>query len=123
MATLALLCSAICLLLLCPSSLAQVDVDQAKQEWRGPRSLSFEDRRCRIDRLSALEPTRRVPSEAGFTEYFDQFHEQLQCAGVAAQRRTIHPQGLLLPLFSNSPSLIYIIQGSSKIIKSTTCNN
>ncbi|CAL9055253.1 unnamed protein product [Musa banksii] len=68
--------------------------------------------RCRIERLSALEPTMRVPSEAGFTEYVDQNHEQFRCAGVAVHRRTILPRGLLLPSYSNAPSLVYVVQGS-----------
>ena len=67
---------------------------------------------CRIDKLSALELTRRVPSEAGYTEYCNQFTEQLQCVGVAACRRTIQPRGLLLPSISSPPRLVYIVQGS-----------
>ena len=54
----------------------------------------------------------RVPSEAGFTEYLDQNHEQFRCAGVAVHRRTILPRGLLLPSYSNAPSLVYVVQGS-----------
>ncbi|RWW11321.1 hypothetical protein GW17_00025080 [Ensete ventricosum] len=67
---------------------------------------------CRIEKLSALELTRRVPSEAGYTEYFDQFTEQLRCVGVAAYRRTIQPRGLLLPFFSGAPRLVYVVRCS-----------
>lgn len=104
---------ALCLLL--PhASLAQLGFGQRSsgQPLVAHRRLGFRSQ-CQLERLTALEPTRRVPSEAGFTEYFDQYNEQFQCAGVAAQRRTIQPKGLLLPSFSDAPSLIYIVQGSS----------
>ncbi|XP_010935905.1 cocosin 1 isoform X2 [Elaeis guineensis] len=89
--TASLLSFFLCLLLLCHSSLSQ--------------------RECRLDRLNTLQPTRRVESEAGVTEYFDEKDDQLQCAGVSVRRRTIEPNGLLLPSYSSSPRLIYILQG------------
>ncbi|XP_072962599.1 cocosin 1-like [Typha angustifolia] len=67
--------------------------------------------RCRIDSLEALEPSRRVESEAGVTEYYDENSDQLQCAGVSVMRERIEPNGLLLPSYSNSPRLVYILQG------------
>ncbi|CAL9134868.1 unnamed protein product [Musa textilis] len=104
----------LCLLLLCHISRAQLGLDQLGAGEPCARPLGLVSQ-CRIERLSALEPTRRVPSEAGFTEYFDQFNEQLQCAGVAVRRRTIQPRGLLLPSFSSAPRLVYIMQGSGII--------
>nr|XP_018683062.1 PREDICTED: glutelin type-A 2-like [Musa acuminata subsp. malaccensis] len=86
---------------------AQAQLGFGQQETTGQPGGS----RCRIERLSALEPTMRVPSEAGFTEYVDQNHEQFRCAGVAVHRRTILPRGLLLPSYSNAPSLVYVVQG------------
>lgn len=80
------------------------------QPFSSARRLGYRSQ-CQVERLTALEPTRRVPSEAGFTEYFDQNSEQFQCAAVTAHRRTIMPRGLLLPSFSSAPSLIYILQG------------
>ncbi|URE26688.1 glutelin [Musa troglodytarum] len=100
----------LCLLLLCHISRAQLGLGQLGAGEPCARPLGLVSQ-CRIERLSALEPTRRVPSEAGFTEYFDQFNEQLQCAGVAVRRRTIQPRGLLLPSFSSAPRLVYIMQG------------
>ncbi|KAJ6352268.1 hypothetical protein OIU76_001473 [Salix suchowensis] len=66
---------------------------------------------CQLDRLNALKPDNRVRSEAGLTESWDPSHDQFQCAGVAVVRRTIEPNGLLLPSYSNAPQLIYIVQG------------
>ncbi|XP_074566998.1 cocosin 1-like [Curcuma longa] len=102
---------ALCFLLPSPS-LAQFGFGQQGfgQPWLSQRRLGYRSQ-CQLERLAALEPTRRVPSEAGFTEYFDQFHEQLQCAGVVAYRRTIQPRGLVLPYYSDAPRLVYIVQG------------
>ncbi|CAN1131617.1 11S globulin [Linum perenne] len=66
---------------------------------------------CQIDRIDAIEPDNRIQAEAGTTEIWDQNRQQFQCAGVAMVRRTIEPKGLLLPFHSNTPQLIYIIQG------------
>ncbi|KAF9609293.1 hypothetical protein IFM89_022736 [Coptis chinensis] len=66
---------------------------------------------CRIQNIDALEPTRRIQSEAGVTEHWDENNEQLECAGVAVTRHTIQPRGLLLPHFNNAPKLSYILQG------------
>ncbi|URE26692.1 glutelin [Musa troglodytarum] len=103
----------LCLLLLCHISRAQLGLGQLGAGEPCARPLGLVSQ-CRIERLSALEPTRRVPSEAGFTEYFDQFNEQLQCAGVAVRRRTIQPRGLLLPSFSSAPRLVYIMQAARR---------
>ncbi|KAJ6412185.1 hypothetical protein OIU84_005275 [Salix udensis] len=67
---------------------------------------------CQLDRLDALKPDNRVRSEAGLTESWDPNHDQFQCAGVAVVRRTIEPNGLLLPSYSNAPQLIYIVQAA-----------
>uniref|UniRef100_A0A0E0LQV4 Cupin type-1 domain-containing protein n=1 Tax=Oryza punctata TaxID=4537 RepID=A0A0E0LQV4_ORYPU len=70
----------------------------------------------RIDRrIRALEPTRRVDSEAGHTELYDERDGQLPCAGVSAARITINRNGLLLPSYSNSPRLAYVIQGHGSV--------
>ncbi|KAJ8458899.1 hypothetical protein OPV22_031825 [Ensete ventricosum] len=94
----------LCLLLLCHSSRAQLGLGQqgAGEPWMGARRYSRVSQ-CRFEKLSTLELTRRVPSEAGYTEYFDQYNEQLQCVGVALSRHTIQPRGLLLPSFSSAP--------------------
>ncbi|KAF9607885.1 hypothetical protein IFM89_003590 [Coptis chinensis] len=73
---------------------------------------------CRIQNIDALEPTHRIQSEAGVTEHWDEYNEQLECAGVAVTRHVIQPRGLLLPHFHNAPKLTYIIQGWSSYLKS-----
>ncbi|KAG8370420.1 hypothetical protein BUALT_Bualt14G0115000 [Buddleja alternifolia] len=66
---------------------------------------------CRVEQLTAQEPTLRYESEAGRTEFWDRSNKQFECAGVAAVRNFIQPKGLLLPHYNNAPQLIYIIQG------------
>ncbi|KAF0934460.1 hypothetical protein E2562_025538, partial [Oryza meyeriana var. granulata] len=68
-------------------------------------------RECRFDRLQAFEPLRKVRSEAGVTEYFDEKNELFQCTGTFVIRRVIQPQGLLVPRYSNTPGVAYIVQG------------
>ncbi|KAL3749631.1 hypothetical protein ACJRO7_010717 [Eucalyptus globulus] len=67
---------------------------------------------CRIDRLDALEPTNRIQCEAGVVESWDPNHEMFQCAGIAVVRHIIEPNGLVLPSFTNSPQLTYIVEGN-----------
>lgn len=66
---------------------------------------------CQLKRLDALEPSNRIEAEAGVIESWDPNHQQFQCAGVAVVRRTIEPNGLLLPQYSNAPQLVYIAKG------------
>ncbi|KAL8048192.1 hypothetical protein ABFX02_07G049000 [Erythranthe guttata] len=66
---------------------------------------------CRVDRLTAQEPTIRLDSEAGRTEFWDRNNQQFQCAGVSAVRNTIERRGLLLPHYNNAPQLLYVVRG------------
>lgn len=66
---------------------------------------------CKLKRLVALEPSNRIEAEAGVIESWDPNNQQFQCAGVAVVRRTIEPNGLLLPQYSNAPQLVYIVKG------------
>ncbi|CAA2975574.1 11S globulin subunit beta-like [Olea europaea var. sylvestris] len=66
---------------------------------------------CRIERLTAQEPTRRYDSEAGYAEYWDPNNKQFECAGVAAVRTSIQKNGLFLPHYNNVAQLIYVVQG------------
>ncbi|XP_057781429.1 11S globulin seed storage protein Ana o 2.0101-like [Salvia miltiorrhiza] len=66
---------------------------------------------CRVDRLTAQEPTLRFDSEAGRTEFWDRNNQQFECAGVAAVRNYIKPRGLLLPHYNNAPQLLYVVRG------------
>ncbi|CAA7389529.1 unnamed protein product [Spirodela intermedia] len=101
------LLSAVCVLLLSQGCLGQLPSGEGRQ----PRRQT-ERREWRLERLEAVEPSRRIQAEAGVIEYWDQNQEQFQLAGVAAYRTTIEPRGLLLPYYSNAPRLVYIIQGN-----------
>lgn len=98
-----------CVLLLCHGSMAQL-FGPSINPWHSPRQGG--SRECRFDRLQAFEPLRKVRSEAGVTEYFDENNEQFQCTGTFFIRRVIEPQGLLVPRYTNAPGMVYIIQGS-----------
>ncbi|URE03081.1 glutelin [Musa troglodytarum] len=102
----ALLSISLLLLPLCHGSLGF-----GRGGWGSAHRRGAEEGECQIERLNALSPTRRVQSEAGVTEYFDENNEQFKCAGVNAFRRTLLPRGLLLPSFSNAPRVVHIIQG------------
>ncbi|GAB2227185.1 hypothetical protein Droror1_Dr00008997 [Drosera rotundifolia] len=66
---------------------------------------------CDIWSLTAAEPSRRIESEAGVTEYWDPTQQQFRCAGVVVLRHVIEPKGLLLPTYANAPHVTYIVQG------------
>ncbi|GMY06269.1 11S globulin seed storage protein Jug r 4-like isoform X2 [Fagus crenata] len=66
---------------------------------------------CQLDRLNALEPNNRIEAEAGVIESWDPNNQQFQCAGVAVVRHTLERNGLLLPQYSPTHQLIYIVQG------------
>ncbi|MQM15888.1 hypothetical protein Taro_048837 [Colocasia esculenta] len=102
---LSFLCWVLCLGILCHVSLAQHPFHGGERRLAGQRS------ECRLQNLRAQEASRRVESEAGYSEYWDANDQQFECAGVAAVRKTIQPRGLLLPEFSNLPRLVYIVQG------------
>ncbi|XP_077225616.1 11S globulin seed storage protein 2-like [Tasmannia lanceolata] len=68
-------------------------------------------RQCRLERLSASRPSRRIESEGGVTELWNENEDQFQCAGVAITRNIIQPSCLSLPNFAPSPRLVYIQQG------------
>ncbi|KAF8370193.1 hypothetical protein HHK36_031770 [Tetracentron sinense] len=100
-------------------------IELEQPQWQGqgqqqqkPRPFRGQSE-CRIESLSALEPSRRIESEAGVTEFWDENNEQLDCAGVAAIRYVIQPRGLLLPSFHNAPRLSYIVQGRLALISHT----
>ncbi|KAF2285470.1 hypothetical protein GH714_004739 [Hevea brasiliensis] len=40
---------------------------------------------CQLDRISAVEPNRRIQSEAGVTDVWDENDDQFQCAGRGVQ--------------------------------------
>ncbi|XP_075653579.1 11S globulin seed storage protein Ana o 2.0101-like [Castanea sativa] len=85
-------------------------IEQVTRRTRLPHQHRFQTE-CRLDNLNAQEPSERIESEAGFTEYWDQNDDQFQCAGVALVRHTIQRRGLLLPSYSNAPRVYYVAQG------------
>ncbi|KAJ8899494.1 hypothetical protein K2173_018468 [Erythroxylum novogranatense] len=88
-----------CLLVLFQGSLARRQYQQQNE--------------CQLKRINAVEPDNRVECEAGIIESWDPSnHQQFRCAGVAVVRRLMQPNGLLLPSYSNSPQLIYIVRGT-----------
>lgn len=99
----------LCIGFLCHGSLAQTYLEQAP--FRGEQRRLGDQSSCRLENLRAQDAHRRVESEAGVSEYWNNADQQFDCAGVAAVRHTIEPRGLLLPEFSNSPSLVYVVQG------------
>ncbi|CAN4091850.1 unnamed protein product [Withania somnifera] len=110
-----LLCFLFCFLFLCHVSVAQIferqPIWQKLREQQQHRALRSKTE-CQIERLNAQEPNRRFESEAGVVEFWDATQEQFECAGVQAVRHEIRRNGLLLPYYSNTPQLIYIVQGS-----------
>ncbi|KAL7144973.1 hypothetical protein ABFS83_07G047800 [Erythranthe nasuta] len=67
---------------------------------------------CRIEQLTASEPSYTYDSEAGVTEFWDSNANEFECAGIQFVRHVIQPKGLLLPYYTNAPQLVYIIKGS-----------
>ncbi|KAK6137203.1 hypothetical protein DH2020_029057 [Rehmannia glutinosa] len=61
---------------------------------------------CRVERLTAQEPTLRYESRRVGPEFWDRNNQQFECAGVAAVRNYIQPRGLLLPHYNNAPQLL-----------------
>ncbi|KAH7573222.1 hypothetical protein JRO89_XS03G0094600 [Xanthoceras sorbifolium] len=98
-----LLSFSLCLLILFHSCSAQISQVTSRSRQQQQRYQT----QCNIQNLNALEPQQRVESEAGYTEFWDQYDEQLQCANVAVIRHTIQQKGLLVPSYTNSPQLIY----------------
>ncbi|KAI3469777.1 hypothetical protein Pfo_026440 [Paulownia fortunei] len=69
---------------------------------------------CRVERLTAQEPSIRYESEAGRTEFWDRNNKQFECAGVAAVKDIIQPRGLLLPHYNNAPQLLYTFESETQ---------
>ncbi|XP_030956693.1 11S globulin seed storage protein Jug r 4-like [Quercus lobata] len=79
----------------------------AHRQWQQQQEFN----QCQLDSLDALEPNNRIEAEAGVIESWDPNDEQFRCVGVAVVRRTIEPNGLLLPQYTNAPQLMYIQRG------------
>lgn len=71
-----------------------------------------EAQQCRFQKLRSVQPSQRIESEGGFTEFWNDNEEQFQCAGVSALRFSIEPQSLYVPSYQPSPRLFYIERGT-----------
>ncbi|CAI0558854.1 unnamed protein product [Linum tenue] len=106
----------LCLLVLSHACSAQLEQVTSQHGWtrvRGEqrRGEGYSLDECQFSRLSAREPDRRLTSEAGVTDVWDENDDQFRCAGAAALRHTIEERGLLLPAYTNAPKLVYVDQG------------
>ncbi|KAH0634258.1 hypothetical protein KY284_037044 [Solanum tuberosum] len=106
----------LCLFLLFNCCFSQIEQQQSllwqKLQYQQQHRRGRAKTDCRISSLNAREPTYKFNSEAGTTEFWDRNSEEFECAGVAAVRNDIQPNGLLLPHYNNAPQLLYIVQGS-----------
>eukprot|EP01018_Ginkgo_biloba_P038617 Gb_34863 [translate_table: standard] len=89
----------------------------AAQRSRQEEQQRQQQQPCRIERLTAQEPSQRIRSEGGSLEFLNiqADNDQFQCAGVTAIRETLDPNALLLPTYTNSPKIAYIVQGEGKL--------
>ncbi|KAM5563479.1 prunin 1 Pru du 6-like [Rosa sericea] len=78
---------------------------------RRQQSQSSQQNECQLNQIQAREPDNRIETEAGRIESWDYNQDDLQCAGVAVQRITIERNGLHLPSYTNTPRLVYVVQG------------
>ncbi|XP_057992968.1 legumin B-like [Hevea brasiliensis] len=113
MAYSSLLSLSLCFLVFFHGCFAQIE--QVTTEPRGfpphQRQQRPQREECQLDRISAVKPNRRIQSEAGVTDVWDENDFQFQCAGVVAMRHVIQLRGLLLPQYVNGPTLVYVVQG------------
>lgn len=107
------------LLVLCNGCLA---IRQGRQEEQEPSRQSQYD--CRLQKLRTLEPDSQIQHEAGITQIWNPNSDEMQCAGITASRHVIERRAALLPSFTNAPMVVYVEQGSSKMmsfIRIITC--
>ncbi|KAL8171414.1 hypothetical protein V2J09_023218 [Rumex salicifolius] len=119
MATKLILSLSLCLLVLGAS--AQMWPWQQRPESQRPHQKQRQfQHQCDIQRLTASEPARRVRSEAGVTEFWDQNTPEFRCAGFVALRVVIQPGGLLLPSYTNAPYITFgvIVPGCPETFQS-----
>lgn len=117
MASTYLLCLGLGFLILFHACFAQIaqGTDATREQQQQQQRFQTQ---CNIQDLNALEPQQRVESEAGVTEFWDQNNEQLQCANVAVFRHRIQQRGLLVPAYTNTPEIFYVVQGKQASISS-----
>ncbi|GER29689.1 11S globulin seed storage protein 2 [Striga asiatica] len=82
---------------------------------RGSSPRLSRQQQCRFQRLTAAQPSRRIQSEGGLTELWEEREDQFQCAGVVAMRNTLKSHGLSLPNYHPTPRLVFIQKGQGYI--------
>ncbi|KAH9295838.1 hypothetical protein KI387_039426, partial [Taxus chinensis] len=105
------------LLFLCLSlcSRSCVEIANAQREQQRERH-QYQQRSCRVQHLSAQQPTETIRSEAGTVELSSRMdNDELDCAGVEFMRETIERNGLSLPRYANTPKLAYIVEGEGRL--------
>lgn len=73
-----------------------------------------EGQQCRFQKLQSVQPSERIESEGGFSEFWNENDEQFQCAGVSALRFSIEPPSMYVPSYLPTPRLLYIERGNIK---------
>ncbi|KAL7151580.1 hypothetical protein ABFS83_04G041100 [Erythranthe nasuta] len=74
-------------------------------------TASWQKGECQIGNINAQEPSYSIRAEAGETQFWDFKNDEFQCAGVSILRHRIQQRGLLLPVYHNSPVLVYVLKG------------
>ncbi|CAN0904688.1 Legumin B [Linum grandiflorum] len=91
MASKSVLSFSLCALVLLHACSAQLEQVTSQRMGRvaEKRQEGYSQDECQFSSLSAREPDRHIPSEAGVTEVWDENDDQFQCAGVAVLRHTV----------------------------------
>ncbi|WCJ38323.1 Glutelin type-B 2 [Euphorbia peplus] len=71
--------------------------------------------KCQMINLIPVEPDIHISSEGGSTDTWNPKSDHFQCAGVEVTRRTIKPNALYLPAYTNANKLAYILQGKGTL--------
>lgn len=61
--------------------------------------------------MDAHAPSHRVNYEGGYVDVWDFKKDEFGCAQAAIMRVTIFPNGLVTPVFSNVPMMIFVKEG------------
>ncbi|KAH9295853.1 hypothetical protein KI387_039441, partial [Taxus chinensis] len=100
-------------LFLCCWSFAKIVNAQRHEQREGHMQ---QQQSCRVQHLSAQQPSETIRSEAGIVELSTrQDNDELDCAGVEFIRETIEKDGLSLPRYSNTPKLAYVVEGEGRL--------
>ncbi|KAL8513779.1 hypothetical protein ACS0TY_013044 [Phlomoides rotata] len=93
------------------SFLLLVTIAVSQGSWQKERQGSWQKGPCDITRLNAQQASYSHESEGGVSEFWDHNSDDFQCAGVSFRRVTLRSRALLLPLYHNSHSFLYVLKG------------